>query len=45
MAQLVNTAGAGSSKYAKKLEVYQDMVNAMTDICDEVGDWQDERAL
>jgi putative iron-regulated protein len=37
-AQLVNTAGAGSSKYAKHLDVYQAIVGSMTDICDEVGD-------
>ncbi len=36
-ATLVNTAGAGSSKYAKKLDVYQAIVNSMTDICNEVG--------
>ncbi len=31
------TAGAGSTKYAKKQEVFLAMVGGMTDICEEVG--------
>jgi putative iron-regulated protein len=36
-AQLVLTAGSGSTKYSKKQEVYLAMVDAMIDICNEVG--------
>jgi predicted lipoprotein len=35
--QLVIKAGEGSTKYATKKEAFLAMVNAMTDICDEVG--------
>jgi predicted lipoprotein len=34
----VTSAGTGSTKYAKKLEAYQAIVNALTDICGEVGE-------
>ncbi len=37
-AQMVTTAGSGSTKYSKKQEVYLAMVDALTDICNEVGD-------
>lgn len=37
-AQQVTKAGAGSTVYSKKQEAYLAMVEAMTGICDEVGD-------